>query len=97
MSFVSDDGIGYNMCHYWTNFEIIDLSFVRSKAYTTYFETLDKDGGFFYERWGDAPVRSLAASMMLNSSEIWQVDYAGYVSAKNLRNKYLWNLFEAHI
>lgn len=79
LSFVSDDGKGYNLCHYWSNFEIIDLSFTRSQAYNSYFETLDKDGGFFYERWGDAPVRSIAASLMLNSSEIWQIDYAGYV------------------
>jgi alpha 1,2-mannosyltransferase len=79
LSFVSDDGMGYNLCHYWSNFEIVDLSFVRSQAYTSYFSTLDKAGGFFYERWGDAPVRSIAASIMLNRSEIWQIDYAGYV------------------
>jgi alpha 1,2-mannosyltransferase len=70
--------MGYNLCHYWSNFEIIDLSFTRSPAYTSYFSTLDKAGGFFYERWGDAPVRSIAASMILNSSEVWHMDYAGY-------------------
>ncbi|UZJ55179.1 hypothetical protein CBS101457_004499 [Exobasidium rhododendri] len=78
LSFVSDDGKGYNLCHYWTNFEIIDLSFVRSPAYTSYFKKLDDVGGFFYERWGDAPVRSIAASMMLNRDEIWNIDFAGY-------------------
>jgi hypothetical protein len=62
------------------DFEVIDLSFVRSPSYTSYFEALDKTGGFFYERWGDAPVRSIAASMMLSKDEIWNVDHAGYVS-----------------
>lgn len=35
-----------------------------------YFEHLDHTGGFFYERWGDAPVHSLAAAMFLNASEV---------------------------
>lgn len=39
----------YNLCHFWSNFEIADLRFWRSKAYTDYFEYLDKQGGFFYE------------------------------------------------
>jgi alpha 1,2-mannosyltransferase len=92
LSFVSDDGMGYNMCHYWSNFEIIDLSFTRSPAYTSYFTTLDKAGGFFYERWGDAPVRSIAASMMLNSNELWQIDYAGYVRSHSRLKRETWQL-----
>lgn len=35
-----------------------------------YFETLDKQGGFFYERWGDAPVHSMAAGLFLKKEEI---------------------------
>ncbi len=35
-----------------------------------YFEHLDRVGGFFYERWGDAPVHSLAAAMFLNATEV---------------------------
>lgn len=46
------------------------MEWLRSKQYTDFFESLDKDGGFFYERWGDAPVHSIAAGLMLNRSEI---------------------------
>jgi alpha 1,2-mannosyltransferase len=35
-----------------------------------YFNFLDRNGGFFYERWGDAPVHSVAASLMLKKDEI---------------------------
>ena len=35
-----------------------------------YFEALDQDGGFFYERWGDAPVHSIAAGLLLKKEEI---------------------------
>ena len=55
----------WNMCHFWSNFEIGDMTFFRSAAYRKIFEFLDHDGGFYYERWGDAPVHSLAAAMLL--------------------------------
>lgn len=49
----------YNLCHFWSNFEIASLDFYRSDTYRRYFDHLDKTGGFFYERWGDAPGRFL--------------------------------------
>ncbi|RSL50931.1 hypothetical protein CEP54_011683 [Fusarium duplospermum] len=71
MGFLSDDhGTTYNRCHFWSNFEVGDLNFFRSKAYMDYFEYLDKAGGFFYERWGDAPVHSIAAGLLLDRSEL---------------------------
>ncbi|KAI9866777.1 MAG: alpha 1,2-mannosyltransferase 2.4.1 [Trichoglossum hirsutum] len=71
MAFLSDDnGDTYNRCHFWSNFEIGNLNWLRSPAYIDYFSTLDKDGGFFYERWGDAPVHSIAAALMLKKDEI---------------------------
>ncbi|KFZ14642.1 hypothetical protein V501_03141 [Pseudogymnoascus sp. VKM F-4519 (FW-2642)] len=71
MGYLSEDGgETYNNCHMWSNFEIGNLNWLRSKAYTDYFNTLDQDGGFFYERWGDAPVHSIAASLMLKKEEI---------------------------
>ncbi|KAK3901735.1 nucleotide-diphospho-sugar transferase [Staphylotrichum tortipilum] len=71
MGFLSDDGgDSYNRCHFWSNFEIGNLNWLRSKAYIDYFESLDRDGGFFYERWGDAPVHSIAAGIMLHKEEI---------------------------
>lgn len=79
MKFVSDDeGDTYNKCHYWSNFEIGDLNFFRGKAYGAYFDALDKEGGFFYERWGDAPVHSIAASILLDKDDIHFFDEIGY-------------------
>lgn len=79
MDFVSDDkGDTYNLCHFWSNFEIGDLDFWRSEAYQKFFEHLDKSGGFFYERWGDAPVHTIAASLFLNKAEIHHFDDIGY-------------------
>ncbi|KAI5463476.1 glycosyltransferase family 15 protein [Mariannaea sp. PMI_226] len=71
MRFLSDDGgETYNKCHFWSNFEVGSLEWLRSKPYIDFFESLDKDGGFFYERWGDAPVHSIAAGLLLKKEEI---------------------------
>lgn len=79
MDFVSNDkGQTYNMCHFWSNFEIASLDLWRSPAYRAYFDYLDKAGGFFYERWGDAPVHSIAASIFLEPEEFHFFDGIGY-------------------
>lgn len=69
--FLSDNnGESYNLCHFWSNFEIGALSLWRSEAYRSYFDFLDNAGGFMRERWGDAPVHSIAAGLLLKPSEL---------------------------
>jgi len=43
-----------------------------------YFDYLDHKGGFFYERWGDAPVHSIAASLFLPKRDIHFFNDLGY-------------------
>ncbi|SAM00973.1 hypothetical protein [Absidia glauca] len=73
-----DDGQSYNSCHFWTNFEIASLDLWRSNEYLKFFSYLDRSGGFFYERWGDAPVHSIAAAMMLKKDEFHFFNDIGY-------------------
>lgn len=68
----------YNLCHFWSNFEVGDMDFWRGEVYQAYFDHLDKSGGFFYERWGDAPVHSIAAALFLNKDEIHFFEDIGY-------------------
>ena len=44
------EGENYNMCHFWSNFEIARLDFFRSKEYNDFFEMMDRSGGFWTER-----------------------------------------------
>ena len=44
------NGEVYNMCHFWSNFEIARLSWFRSKEYEDFFQTMDRSGGFWMER-----------------------------------------------
>ncbi|KAJ2313507.1 alpha 1,2-mannosyltransferase 2.4.1, partial [Coemansia sp. RSA 2702] len=78
MEFVTNKDGDYNRCHFWSNFEIASLDFMRSDQYLAYFDYLDRAGGFFYERWGDAPVHSLGVSMFLNKNEVHWFEDIGY-------------------
>ncbi|TID18192.1 hypothetical protein CANINC_003933 [Pichia inconspicua] len=79
MDWLSDDGgVTYNGCHFWSNFEVGSLSFFRSQAYLDFFNYLDQAGGFFYERWGDAPVHSIAVSLFMDKKKIHFFDDLGY-------------------
>ncbi|KAF7793212.1 hypothetical protein EIP86_004321 [Pleurotus ostreatoroseus] len=79
MSFISDDrGKTYNRCHFWSNFEIGDLDFWRSEPYMKFFDFLDSKGGFYYERWGDAPVHSIGAALFAKKEQIHFFNDIGY-------------------
>lgn len=72
------DGERWNLCHYWSNFEIADLDFFRSEAYQALFRHLDRQGGFYYERWGDAPIHSLAVHLLLPPGKLHHFSDIGY-------------------
>ena len=68
----------YNNCQFFSNFEIGDLNFFRGEANERYFDWLDKGGGFYYERFGDAPIHTLSVAMFVPKSEIWFFRDIGY-------------------
>lgn len=79
LDFISEDRGGhYSLCHFWSNFEIVNMDFYRSEAYSAFFNYLDLQKGFFYERWGDAPIHSIAVSLFLDKSQIHFFNDIGY-------------------
>lgn len=54
----NDEGDAWNFCHYWSNFEIADLDFFRGKEYRSFFDYLDRTGGFYFERVSQHPPKS---------------------------------------
>ncbi|KAI2643549.1 glycosyltransferase family 15 protein [Xylaria nigripes] len=71
-------GDRWNFCHYWSNFEIGNLDFFRSEKYQSLFQELEKEGGFYYERWGDAPIHTLAVGMLAEPHQIHHFSDIGY-------------------
>ena len=61
------EGENYNMCHFWSNFEIVNLSWYRSKEYNDFFEMMDRSGGFWMER----------VSLRFQESCPWLTCYSG--------------------
>ncbi|GAW13771.1 hypothetical protein ANO14919_031600 [Xylariales sp. No.14919] len=72
------DSLEYNNCQFYSNFEVGSLTFFRSEKHKAYFEHLDKAGGFYYERFGDAPIHTLSVSLFLPKSRIWYFRDIGY-------------------
>ncbi|KAJ2627580.1 hypothetical protein H4R22_004333, partial [Coemansia sp. RSA 1290] len=68
----------FNRCQFLTNFELIDLDFMRSTEYQELFNFMDKQGGIYYEQWSDASIRSLAVALLLSRKQVWWLADAGY-------------------
>ena len=70
----------YNGLAFTNNFEIISKRWFESEDYRTVFNYLDRNRtGFFSERWGDAPVRALIASLTLRPDQVaWFGGTLGY-------------------
>ena len=49
---------------YYNNFCVLDVAFWRSAPVAELFDAIDADGSIFYVRWGDAPLQSLAATLL---------------------------------
>ncbi len=43
-----------------------------------FFEHLEKEGGFYYERWGDAPVHSIGAALLSSKDKLHFFHEIGY-------------------
>jgi len=79
LEFVSnDEGKTYNMCHIWPAMEIGDFNFFRNPHYMNYFDHLDKSGGFFYERWGDGPIKTIYIGLYKSLSQIEFFNHIGF-------------------
>ena len=56
-----------NGAMFYNNFEIssMKLWFSKSYMYQVYINIIDRAGGIYYHRWGDAPIKSIAVAMFV--------------------------------
>ena len=50
---------------YYTNFEISDMSVWKSQKYCQLVDYIDRRGGIYYRRWGDAPIKTIAVTLFV--------------------------------
>ena len=53
---------------YYNNFEISALRVWRSAEYQQFIDYIDRQGGIYYHRWGDAPIKGIAVSLFIPKS-----------------------------
>jgi alpha 1,2-mannosyltransferase len=78
---LTDERGGYNLLYYYNNFEIVDLRFFRSPTYLRFFDYLDRTGGIYQFRWGDAPIRTIAVALLVPPAQVRRFDDIGYSHA----------------
>ena len=69
-----------NGTQFYNNFEIGSMKLWTSIAYKRYIRFIDRSGGFYFHRWGDAPVKSVGVSLLVPSS---QTHYFGDIAYKH--------------
>jgi len=67
-------GDSWNLCRFRGNVKMA----VRSTSYRAFAAHLDRTTGFYFERLGDVPVRTLAAAMLLRPEELYRFEDLGY-------------------
>ncbi|KAJ2765284.1 hypothetical protein IWQ56_004158 [Coemansia nantahalensis] len=61
-----------------TNFELVDLHFLRSREYQNLFDAVDNGSGGSEGQWSDVSLRSLAVAALLDQRQVGWLDGAGY-------------------
>jgi alpha 1,2-mannosyltransferase len=57
---------------YYNNFEVSALSLWLSHEYVDFINYIDRLGGIYYHRWGDAPIKSIAVSMFVPRNKTYR-------------------------
>lgn len=67
---------------YYNNFEISRLSLWLSDDYQNFINHIDRLGGIYYYRWGDAPIKTIAISMFLPRNQTHHFKHIRYIHQK---------------
>ena len=62
------------------------LDWLRSPLYLDWVYRIDLSGIMYYDRIGDAPIRTLAAAMLLNTEQIHLFDDISYQHQDQVRS-----------
>ncbi len=70
----------YSLAIISTNFAIANVSLFRDHSLMrAWLHKVDRNGGIYRHRWGDAPIHTLAVTQFLEPDQIVQLRYFGYM------------------
>ncbi|CAF0984586.1 unnamed protein product [Rotaria sp. Silwood1] len=71
---------GYSLAIIFTNFAIANVSLFRDHSLIrAWLHAVDRNGGIYRYRWGDAPIHTLALTQFLSQNHIVRLRYFGYM------------------
>ncbi len=71
---------GYSRYIFFTNFAIANVSFFRDHPFIrAWLDRVDRNGGIYRYRWGDAPIHTLALTQFIPRDQILRLRYFGYM------------------
>ena len=73
---------------FYNNFELSDLNLWRSPEYQDYIDYIDRIGGIFYHRWGDATIKTVAVTLLLSKKQIYRFKGIAYKHGRRLKFRY---------
>ncbi|CCC67412.1 hypothetical protein NCAS_0A08540 [Naumovozyma castellii] len=76
----SNDGQTYNFCAVMSESVVVNLNFFRTNQFKRFFEYMDQKGGFFYERWSDSALHTIALALLTHRHSINIFDDIGYMA-----------------
>lgn len=69
----------YSYAIFFTNFAIVNVSLFHDHPLMRHWlRVVDRNGGIYRERWGDAPIHTLALTQFTSRDDIVQLRYFGY-------------------
>ena len=63
---------------FYNNFELSSMALWNSDSYRKYIDYIDSLGGIYLNRWGDAPIKTIAVSLFVPLSQTHQFVDIGY-------------------
>jgi alpha 1,2-mannosyltransferase len=63
---------------FYNNFEISATSIWTSTGYQQYVDYIDRRGGIYYVRWGDAPIKTIGITLFVDQNKTHLFKDIGY-------------------
>jgi hypothetical protein len=70
---------------FWNNFELSDLTVWWSEEYTDYIDYIDRLGGIYYHRWGDATIKTVAVTLFVPKDRTHHFKDIAYKHGKRIK------------
>jgi len=64
---------------FFNNFELSAMELWMSEQYRKYIDYIDRTGGIYFHRWGDAPIKTVAVSLFVPVSKVYRFTDVAYM------------------